>query len=153
MKLRVALVLLLAVSLQVSLVYAKGGPCSALKLPAVAKSKTYDLSALVGKTFEASSVASQGTTTFSWTMCGNVNCEGKDAGACQKLCREGNCYSGVASSWDANNVVVITPATGTGIGIQEKNDFVRRRAHLGPLENASRLFHSVPAFLPSTCTL
>ena len=75
MKLEAALLLVLAICLHVSLVTAKNeGPCSALKIPNVPKSKTFDLSPLVGQTFTATVNNGQGRVEYTWSVCGTVPC-------------------------------------------------------------------------------
>lgn len=151
MKLAAVLVLVLAVSLHVSLVSAKGGPCSALKLPAVQKSKTFDLSSLAGQTFSATAQSDGGSTTFNWAICESIACDGKTAGTCQTVVTGGSSYTGVAALWDPNNVVAIAPDGGAlGIGVQETNTFVRgaTRPNLKP----SWTFPNCPIFLTSATT-
>lgn len=126
MKVSVTL-LLVAVLAIASTVYAKGGPCSALKLPGEPKGKTYDLSPLVGKTFTAKTTTDNGQFTYTWSICADIACDGARGGVCQTLCQSnGLCFSAVAALWDPNAVNVIRPDGGAaGIGIQETNDSVR----------------------------
>lgn len=134
MKLEAALLLVLAICLHVSLVTAKNeGPCSALKIPNVPKSKTFDLSPLVGQTFTATVNNGQGRVEYTWSVCGTVPCgNGGPAGVCQQNCPSGEgCLKPIsATDWDPANVVTVAPPAGVGIGIQETNTFVRPHSPL-----------------------
>lgn len=119
---RVLLFIGIAIVLGVANAAAPKGPCSALVAPGTSKPK-YDLTPLVGKTFQATT--SDGSKEFQWAICSTVNCQDTpNAGVCQTS----NRITVVGAYWNPDKIVTVaTPDVNTkGIGLlYTQPDFVR----------------------------